>query len=160
MDKTWLLPALASLGLWGCAALEPATQLRAGQTAEQVTQTMGAPNARHSLPEGGLRLEFARGPAGHTTWMVDLDATGRLRSAEQVLSEASFQRVTSGMPRDELLRMIGRPAHRSRERLNRETWSWRYPTYDCLWFRVTLSAEGRTVGGGAYLTDPVCDVPR
>ena len=150
--------ALLLAGVSGCAGLEPANALRVGHTESQVVQLMGAPAARHTLPEGAQRLEFARGPAGRTTWMVDLDTNGRVRVAEQVLNEASFQRVVEGLSATELQRLMGRPGHRSRERGDRETWSWRYPTNDCLWFRVTLSAEGRTTGGGGYMPDPACDV--
>ena len=153
--KLLIVVALASMV--GCAGLEPANGLRIGQSEAQVTQLMGLPNARHGLPGGVQRLEFARGPAGRTTWMVDLDASGRVLVAEQVLNEASFQRVVEGLSGTELQRMIGRPGHRQREWRDRETWSWRYPTNDCLWFRVTLSPEHRTVGGGSYMPDPACD---
>lgn len=149
---------LALLTLMGCAGLEPANELRIGHNEAQVVQLMGAPNARHALAAGVRRLEFARGPAGRTTWMVDLDADGRVWVAEQVLNEASFQRIVEGLSGTELQVMIGRPGHRQREWRDRETWSWRYPTNDCLWFRVTLSPEGRTTGGGAYMIDPACDV--
>jgi hypothetical protein len=42
--------------------------------------------------------------------------------------------------------------------MGKETWSWRYPTNDCLWFRVTLGSDGRTLGGGGHMPDPACDV--
>lgn len=145
------------LALAACSTLEPARELRLRMTEAEVTQTMGLPNARHAMPNGQTRLEFARGPAGRTTWMVDIDGAGRTVAFLQVLNEANFQRIHSDMSRDELLRTIGRPADRQGEWQNRETWSWRYPTNDCLWFRVTLSADGRTLGGGGYMPDPACD---
>ena len=148
--------AVLTLSL-GCAGLEPANGLRIGDTEQQVVTLMGAPSGRHGLPDGTQRLEFARGPAGRTTWMVDFDNNGRVRVAEQVLNEATFGRVVEGLSGTELQRMIGRPGHRQREWRDRETWSWRYPTNDCLWFRVTLSPEHRTVGGGSYMPDPACD---
>jgi hypothetical protein len=157
--KTISLPGCAAaLLLAACAALEPATQLRAGQSEPQVIALMGAPTGRYALPGGGSRLEFARGPFGRTTWMVDLDASGRVAGFEQVLDMQHFLRIADGMTREELLRFIGRPAHRAGEWQNRETWSWRYQTNDCLWFRVTLSAEGRVIGGGGFMPDPTCDV--
>lgn len=150
---------LALLGLLGaCASLEPALRLQVGQTEAELLQAMGAPTNRYTTAAGAPRLEFARGPAGRTTWMVDLDASGRVAVAEQVLDAPHFDRVIEGMSRDQLLRFLGRPAHRAGEWQNRETWSWRYVTNDCLWFRVTLSAEGRTLGGGGYMPDPACDV--
>jgi len=147
----------ACLWLAACASLEPARTLAVGQTEAQVRQAMGAPTGRHALPGAITRLEFARGPAGRTTWMVDLDASGRVTAFEQVLHEASFLRATAGMSTDELLRLFGRPAHRAIDHGRRETWYWRYPTNDCLWFNVTFSPEGRTLAGGGYMTDPSCD---
>lgn len=150
------IPALTGV-LLGCAALEPATQLQRGQSEAEIVQRMGAPTGRHALPSGATRLEFARGPAGRTTWMVDLDPGGRLSSAEQVLHAGHFAQVSDGMTGAELLRLLGRPAERAGEWQNRQTWSWRYVTNDCLWFRVTLSADGRTLGGGSHMPDPSCD---
>jgi hypothetical protein len=90
--------------------------------------------------------------------MVDMDAAGRVTNVAQVLQQRYFAQVSDGMPREELLRLLGRPAERAGEWQNRETWSWRYPTNDCLWFRVTLSAEHKVIHGGSHMTDPACDV--
>lgn len=157
MNRMVRLSAFLPFALAGCAALEPGNSLRIGQSEVQVVELMGRPTGRYVLPGGATRLEFARGPAGRTTWMVDLDAQGRLAAAEQVLDAAHFALVVDGMPRDTLLRLLGRPGHRAGEWQNRETWSWRYETNDCLWFRVTLTAEGRVLGGGALMIDPACD---
>ena len=92
--RGWRFRCLGSLGLvlslLACAALEPARELRVGMPEAQVSQYMGLPNARHALPNGLTRLEFARGPAGRSTWMVDIDSAGRVRAFEQVLTEASL----------------------------------------------------------------------
>lgn len=146
----------AALLLAGCAG--PA--FRAGQTEAELAVVMGPPTGRYAMPGGTQRLEYATGPMGRHTWMVDLDAQGRVMGWTQVLNEATFALVSDGMTRDNLLRLIGRPAHRAGEWMNRETWSWRYPTNDCLWFRVTLSPEGRVLNGGGYMPDPMCDPPR
>ena len=39
-----------------------------------------------------------------------------------------------------------------------EVWSWRYPTNDCLWFQVSVGADGR-VRDGIFNIDPRCDAP-
>ncbi len=154
------IAAVLALAMWlqGCAWLEPATQLRAGQTNAEVRRLMGPPSAVYPMPQGQRRLEYRRGPAGHSTWMVDLGSDGRVLQAEQVLTMATFERVVDGMSREALLRLLGQPAHRQREWRDKETWSWRYTTYACLWFRVTLSPEGLVMGGGGHMPDPACDV--
>ena len=159
MPISWFLskaPLAVLLTLAGCSLPQP-QRLQTGQTEAEVVATMGAPTGRYPLAGGAQRLEFARGPAGRVTWMVDLDTAGRLTQAEQVLDAAHFAQVSDGMPSADLLRLLGRPAARQREYMQRETWSWRYQTNDCLWARVTLGADGRVQGGAAMMSDPACD---
>ncbi len=146
------LPGLLGL-VTGCSTPAP----QAGQTEAELRAQMGPATGSYALADGARRLEFARGPAGRVTWMVDLDSSGRVLRGEQVLDAEHFAQVLPGMPADDLLRLLGRPAARQREWQQRETWSWRYETNDCLWFRVTLGADRRVQNGGAYMTDPACD---
>lgn len=142
--------------LAGCATPQPARVL-AGQAEPEVLAAMGAPTGRYPLADGAQRLEFAQGPYGLQTWMVDLDAQGRVLKIQQVMDRFYFNQVQDGMNRDALLRLLGRPAARQGEWQSRETWSWRYANYDCLWLRVTLDASGKVRGGAATLPDPACD---
>ena len=162
MPMSWIfskaLP-LVLLTLAGCSLPQP-QRLQTGQTEAEVVATMGAPTGRYPLAGGAQRLEFARGPAGRVTWMVELDTAGRLTQAAQVLDAGHFAQVLDGMLQDDLLRLLGRPAARQREYMQRETWSWRYQTNDCLWARVTLGADGRVQGGAAMMSDPACDGDR
>lgn len=151
------LLAAATALLGACAALE--VKLPApGQTEAEVISRMGPPTGRYTLPASGQRLEYATGPNGRTTWMVDLDGAGKVTGSYQALTEANFAKVRDGMPRDEVLRMLGRPADRAGEYMNRQTWSWRYPTYECLWARITFEPDGKVRGGASFMTDPRCDV--
>jgi hypothetical protein len=146
---TWVLA--------GCAQLPPAPGLERAE----LLRTWGAPTARYTL-EGGLeRLEYASGPYGRTTWMMDIDASGRVTQARQVLNEAEFLAVQSAtaLRRDGLLRWLGTPGERRHGGwAGGEVWSWRYPTNDCLWFQASVADDGR-VTGAAYGTDPRCDAP-
>jgi hypothetical protein len=151
-----LAAATSALMMAGCAA----PPIRPGQTAEALTRALGPPTARYVLPEGGERIEYASGPFGRTTWMIDVDSGGRVKAARQVLGEANFadfaQRV-AGMPREAVLRELGTPGERSRVRFPAgETWSWRYPTNDCLLFQVSVGDDGKAVSAG-YNIDPRCD---
>jgi hypothetical protein len=156
LAAAWLTAALA-----GCAAFAP-PDIRTGQTEAEVRAVFGTPTGRYAMPAAATRLEFATGPYGRTTWMVDLDAAGRVTGAKQVLNEASFadfQARAPGMTRDELLRTLGRPGERrGGGRAGGEVWSWRYPTNDCLWFQSSIDDDGR-VRDGTYGIDPRCDAP-
>ena len=150
---------LAAL-LTACATPPPAP----GTARDEVLRAWGQPTARYALPEGAERLEYATGPFGRTTWMIDLDAAGRVRQARQVLNEAEFLQVqiragSGELTREELLRWIGTPGERRHGGwAGGEVWSWRYPTNDCLWFQASVADNGR-VTSAAFGTDPVCDAP-
>jgi hypothetical protein len=161
--KTLLTATLTTALLAGCAAvLGP--DLRTGQNEAEVMAALGVPTARHALPGGRTRLEYATGPYGRQTWMVDIDdATRRVVRHAQVLNEAhfaDFQQRAPGMTRQQVLQELGRPGERGVVGLQPvELWSWRYPTYDCLWFQVQFRADGRVDSAG-YNTDWMCDRQR
>lgn len=145
--------------LAGCAAMAPP---RPGQTVDAVVAHWGPPTGRHALPEGGERLEYATGPYGRTTWMVDLDRAGRVQATQQVLNEAHFADFATrvaGLTPAEVRRELGRPGERRQLGwLGGELWSWRYPTNDCLWYQVSFDDAGRALAAG-YNNDPACDKP-
>lgn len=152
-----LLP-VAALLLAGCASMQPP---QPGASTESVLQHWGQPTARYALTEGASRLEYATGPFGRMTWMVDLDGAGRVTRSRQVLNEAEFQQVqqAQNLTRDDLLRWLGTPGERRRVRYPvGEIWSWRYPTNDCLWFESAVGDDGRVIGS-SYASDPRCDAP-
>jgi hypothetical protein len=151
------LAVLPALLLAACATLPPPS----GTPRSTLLQQWGPPTAEHAMPGGVQRLEYASGPYGRTTWMLDLDADGRLLQARQVLDEAEFQAVMAlpGLRTAEVRQRLGTPGEvRSLAWRGGEVWGWRYPTNDCLWFEISFNAQGRVQGGG-YGVDPRCDVP-
>lgn len=152
-----LVPALL---LGACASTGP----NPGSTREELLRGWGSPTGTYTLPGGGQRLEYATGPWGRTTWMVDLDGGGRVARARQVLNEGEFFQVQTahsqgaGLSSEELQRWLGRPAEKKAVWRSGQTWSWRYPTNDCLWFQASIDAAGKVVGSG-YGIDPTCDAP-
>lgn len=154
-----LVPALA---LAACATYRP-QDIRAGQTEADVRQLLGTPTGRYPKQGGQTRLEFATGPYGRVTWMVDLDAAGRVTVWGQVLNETAFQAVQTefqGKDKAWLLYTLGRPGEvRGGGWQGGQVWSWRYPTNECLWFQVSVLDSGMLRDGGAYGIDPRCDAP-
>ncbi|MBW7902295.1 MAG: hypothetical protein H3C26_12490 [Rhodocyclaceae bacterium] len=95
----------------------------------EVLATMGAPAMRWARPGGGAQLAYPRGPAGVHTYMVFVDAAGRLERIVNVLDAVHFARVQAGMTQDEVLRLLGPPQPQwtayfpARDEL---VWEWRY----------------------------------
>jgi len=118
---------------------------------------MGEPTGRYPLPDGGSRVEYARGPAGAHTYMVDVDAAGRVRSVEQVLTERNFNAVQIGTPREDVRRLLGRPSEtRGGWRGGGEVWSYRYDWVGtCRWFQIGV--DNSLVREANYAVDPDCD---
>lgn len=153
--KAASMSGAAVLLLAGCVASIP-TQVQPGQPGDEVMRRVGAPTQRYALPDGSSRLEYARGPYGLETWMIDLDAAGRVKQVRQVLTEAEFATVLPGQTRDEVLRHIGRPGTVQGAWQDRTLWYWRYDNVLCRLFSVTLESDGRVRDAG-YATDPACE---
>jgi len=144
--------------LAGCAA-NPA-RIAPGTSADAVRGTLGVPTGEYLLPDGGRRLEYARGPFGRQTWMLDFDARGALASTTQVLTEQRFNQIRAGLPSDDLRRTLGRPSATSVVGWqNQIVWSYRYDSPFCQWFQVGIDPQKRTVVDTGYYPDPICDDP-
>ncbi|HEU4457820.1 MAG TPA: hypothetical protein VFR90_01710 [Methylibium sp.] len=140
----------------GCAAYGPGG-LGPGSTVDQAIASMGQPTGRYPLAGGGQRLEFARGPMGFHTYMLDFDANGALLRSEQVLTEGNFLELQIGMSRDEVLRRIGHPSEVSYlSRQQHQLWSYRYETPFCIWYQVSIDASGKVAELGNNV-DPRCE---
>ena len=143
--------------LTACAGYGPGT-VGVGNTEAEVVQVMGQPTGRYAMPGGTQRLEFARGPYGRHTYMVDLDAQGRVANIEQVLDARHFALVMPGQTRDEVLRTLGRPGERVGMMRDGQIWSWRYANYDCLWWQAQFDAQGIVTAAG-YSPERGCGAP-
>lgn len=158
LGRRWLRAAAVALVVAGCAGYSP-SGLTPGLSEAEVVQRMGPPTARYALPAGGTRLEYWRGPAGRETYMVDFDTAGRMVDWEQVMDLWYLTRVTAGLTSQDVLMRVGHPVEtKFYPRQQVAVWSYRYPTNDCLWFQISLDADGRVISGG-QATDPQCDAP-
>jgi hypothetical protein len=149
---------LAMVSLVGCASYSP-EHLQTGQSEADVIQAMGPPTGRYTLPDGRGRLEFARGPAGQQTYMVDFDTAGRMVGWNQVLNLRHFAEIEPGISAQELLTRVGHPGSTiAIPRQHLVLWNYRYPTNDCLWYQFSVSDEGKVISGSTGI-DPRCDPP-
>lgn len=98
--------AVAGLLLAGCAV----TAVKPGMTREEVIAGYGKPSAVVPISTG-TRLQYSRQPLGQSVVMVDLDASGRVVSAKEVMTAAEFSRIEVGKwTRSDVEREFGPPA--------------------------------------------------
>jgi len=119
------------------------TAVKPGMTREEVIAGYGKPSA--IVPIGsGTRLQYSRQPRGQSVVMVDLDASGRVVSAKEVLTPAGFSRIEVGKwTRTDIEREFGPPAIIDRVAswpADIMTYRWRDAVTDMLFF-VYLDAS-------------------
>ena len=137
------LPLVAALV--ACSGYAP-TGVQSGQTADDVARLMGAPTARYPLPDGATRLEYARGPLGRDTFMIDLDTSGKVVEWTQVLTEQMFLEINPGMSERQLLLTLGTPGRVfAIPRQQLKVWNYRYHNNDCLLFQVSVGDDGQVL---------------
>lgn len=127
--RTLTLAGIAVLAAAACGTYRP-QDVEPGMGEAEVTALIGRPTGRYAGPDGQTRVEVATGPYGRVTWMVDLDASGKVIDApEQVLNEAHFSWIQrNARDRDSkwLLYHLGRPGEVMRLGwIGGQVWSWR-----------------------------------
>ena len=152
--KRIALSCVIAFVLAACATPGPA-DLKAGASSDEIKAQMGTPVATHTLPNGEKRLEFSG--RGAMTYMLDVDASGRLVKWTQVLTEANFRNIVPGMTREQVLMTLGQPSNiASGGRSGGQVWSYNFRNTQCQWFQVSIDADGRTSSGGALAMLPAC----
>jgi hypothetical protein len=131
--------------LSGCASFD-GRGLQPGVASEaDVRQVMGAPAAVWPEADGGSLLSYPRGPMGLQTYMVRVNANGRLAAIEQALDMTHFNRVRRGMSKENVSRLIGPPGFvKTFQTPNLIFWEYRYRD---VWeyvsiFSVIFGADG------------------
>ena len=152
--------AVLAVGLLaGCAIPSPGG-LNPGDDRDAVVARLGEPVATWPMPGGGQRLEYSHMPAGESTYMVDLDAQGRMLRWEQVLDEAHFDAIEPGLTQDEVRRRIGPPSETGHywRPVEADTWRYRYVTVQrCIVFELSFDVKThRTLEHGTYPPDRRC----
>ncbi len=90
----WSLLLVALLA--GCGSYSPQA-LAPGSSIDATTQAMGRPTAEYPLAPVGKRLEFARGPFGLHTYMLDFDACRIAGFLEPGAVRGKFATIKNGM---------------------------------------------------------------
>lgn len=126
--KNWIATAIAAIAaaiLPGCDSVV-LQDIRPGvTTAVEVRAKMGNPGFEFRNEDGSVTWEYSRQPAGVHCYMITLGPDQIVRSLDQVLTEANFAKAREGMTRDQIRRLLGRPASSVVfDNLREEVWEW------------------------------------
>lgn len=148
--------SIAAALMVGCTAYSPSGLPERSSVAD-ARERLGTPRAEYSLAGGAKRLEYARGPAGLHTFMLDFDASGTMQSWFQALYEENFATIRNGMTSDAVLLALGHPAHQFGVWSGQQTiWAYRFDSPFCQWFMVGVNPQGQ-VASTSYGPDPRCE---
>lgn len=145
MPRTLLALSFAALAvsLSGCAALSPVTS---GMDETQVRSRLGKPETVRKNSDGSETWEYPGGPLGRQTYMVTVGSDHAVKNVRQVLAEGYFSQVNTGMSRDQVRELLGKPGEISvYPARDEEVWSWRYLQTNAMFFNVMFDRSAGTV---------------
>jgi outer membrane protein assembly factor BamE (lipoprotein component of BamABCDE complex) len=129
MLRSFVAAATAVLLLAACDEQRIAKLEEGVSTETQVRQQFGEPVTVVTLADGSRVFEYPRQPEGWTNYFITLGSDGTMSALRQVLTEANFARVATGMAQHEVRALLGRPARTQRFELKQEeVWDWRFRT--------------------------------
>jgi hypothetical protein len=139
--RTFLLSLLVPFA--GCASLGAVAP---GTPSQQVQAASGAPIAVWKNADGSETWEYSNGPYGTQSYMVTMGSDRTVREVHQVLNDQFFDRVRSGMSRDDVRRLLGAPAEvMVFDARSEEVWTWRYVDIKPMFFNVMFDRSAGTV---------------
>jgi outer membrane protein assembly factor BamE (lipoprotein component of BamABCDE complex) len=151
-----VLVALAAAIVAAACDQQKIQKLEEGVSTEaDVRRQFGEPAAVYQEAGGARTLEYPRQPEGQANYMITIGADGKMSALRQVLRPDIFARVTPGLDKAQVRRLIGMPAKTQRYELKKEeAWDWRYQDgTEARVFVVTFDEGGRVVST-ATMADP------
>ena len=145
------------LALVGCDPQKIARLEEGVATEADVRREFGEPHAVYSDSDGARTFEYSRQPEGQVAYMITIGADGKMSALRQVLKPAEFAKVTPGLDKARVRRLLGKPARTIRYDLkpDEEHWDWRWLNQnEPKIFTVTFDRDGKV------LTSEVADDPR
>ncbi len=95
-------------------------------TAVEVRANMGNPGYEFRNEDGSVTWEYTRQPSGVHCYMISFGPDQIVQKVDQVLNETNYAKVQPGMSREEIRRLLGKPARvETFSNLREEVWEWR-----------------------------------
>jgi len=136
----------ALLALAGCDPQKIARLEEGVATEADVKREFGEPAAVYSEPDGSRTFEFPRQPNGQVNYMITIGADGKMSALRQVLKATEFAKVTPGLDKAQVRRLLGQPAKTAKYELkpDEEHWDWRWlDGQSPKFFSVTFDRDGK-----------------
>ena len=116
-------------------------------TEADVRKQFGEPFAIFSEADGARTFEYPRQPEGSTNYFITIGTDGKMSALRQVLTETNFAKVSKGMDKAEVRRLLGRPAKTMPfVQKQEEVWDWRYVAgQQKKEFSATFDNDGRVL---------------
>jgi outer membrane protein assembly factor BamE (lipoprotein component of BamABCDE complex) len=122
---SWLASVLA---LVGCDQQKIAKLEEGVATEADVRKQFGEPQATYNEADGSKTFEYSRQPEGQVAWMITIGNDGKMSALRQVLKPAEFAKVTPGIDKAQVRRLLGKPGKTAKFDLkpDEEHWDWRW----------------------------------
>jgi outer membrane protein assembly factor BamE (lipoprotein component of BamABCDE complex) len=123
-------------------------QLEEGVATEaDVRAKFGEPAAVYTEEGGARTFEYPRQPEGQTNYMITIGTDGKMSALRQVLKGDSFAKVTPGLDKAKVRRLLGRPGKTQTFALKQEElWEWRFADgQESKLFGVTFDNSGNVL---------------
>ena len=131
------------------AACDRVDKLEEGVSTEvDVRKQFGDPVTVTVEPDGTRTLDYPRQPEGWTNYVIKVGPDGKMSSLRQLLNPDNFDKVKTGLGKQDVRNLLGRPAKTMPYALkNEEVWDWRFKAngQDSRMFSVTFNAAGQVV---------------
>ncbi len=128
--KSIALASLMCLSLNACVSVPSPRSVSPGMSSAAVLSQYGPPV--RIWPDldgkGGKTLEYSQQPMGQSTFMIKVDAEGKVIGIEDTLLASARNRVQPGWTQDQVSRLLGR--ERSRmffKNSGEDVWDWTVP---------------------------------
>ena len=101
------LTVVLALLLTACAGYSGKGLIVGQSETSDIINSMGEPEMQWRDHDGSRLFSYPRGPMGVHTYMVQISKDGKLQRIENVMSPESFNRIETGMSKEQVLRILG-----------------------------------------------------
>src|SRR3954471_164679 len=123
------LVLIACIALASCAIDRLPALVTPGASTSEVEGRMGRPVAQGVLPNGETYWDYTLQPMGYHNYRVTFAPDERVQAVQDLLTKQNIARVEPGMPRAQVLDIVGQSRHSEQYANGTTSLSWRYEDY-------------------------------